>query len=341
MYRKFVKISLILVYLVIIAGAMVRMTGSGMGCPDWPKCFGYYIPPTEAATLAWSPERDFEKGQVIIVDEALRVALGDFRTKSEYNPDNWEAYTKHDYATFNVWHTWIEYINRLLGALSGLGILIMAILSIWKWKARKLLTVLSWLSVVFIVFQGWLGATVVYSVLAPVKITIHMVMALVIVALLLYLLHISKKETRNYNVSRGYKTVLLFAFLLSFIQIVVGTQVRQFVDEQVTSLGYDAKSQWLDSPTLSFYIHRTFSLLVIMLHVILWHYNRIYKYGLLLINILAVIVLAEVLTGISMYYFSFPFLTQPLHLVFASVLFGIQFYLLLTTFRGKDEWKSL
>jgi len=99
-FRKLGKTSLILVYLVIIAGAVVRMTGSGMGCPDWPKCFGYYVPPTEAETLEWKAEKTFKKGQVIILNETLQVAKKDFTTATLFNANNWEAYTKQLYIPF-------------------------------------------------------------------------------------------------------------------------------------------------------------------------------------------------------------------------------------------------
>ncbi|MGB8704312.1 MAG: COX15/CtaA family protein, partial [Gillisia sp.] len=85
MYRTFVKLSLILVYLVILAGALVRMTGSGMGCPDWPKCFGYYIPPHEISELQFQPQREYEEGQVIIKNESLLVAASDFTSGNEFN----------------------------------------------------------------------------------------------------------------------------------------------------------------------------------------------------------------------------------------------------------------
>uniref|UniRef100_UPI0023544FC4 COX15/CtaA family protein n=1 Tax=Maribacter polysiphoniae TaxID=429344 RepID=UPI0023544FC4 len=126
-YHSIAKITLVLVYLVIIAGAVVRMTGSGMGCPDWPKCFGLLIPPTEESQLQWKPGQSYHKGQVIILNESLQVAKVDFTSGNELKLNHWEPYTKHDYAEFNPWHTWIEFVNRLFGALAGLGTLVLAL----------------------------------------------------------------------------------------------------------------------------------------------------------------------------------------------------------------------
>ncbi|MCP9201091.1 COX15/CtaA family protein [Gramella sp. GC03-9] len=340
MYRKFVKISLILVYLVIIAGAVVRMTGSGMGCPDWPKCFGYYIPPTEVSELQFQPNRDYKKGQVIIVDESLKVAASDFTSAETYKPENWQNYEKHDYAIFNPTHTWVEYINRLFGALAGFAVLIMAFLSFRKWKKKRRITILSWLSVLMMGFQAWLGATVVYSVLAPARITIHMVMALVIVAVLIYLLQISSEAENNKYKTKKFQNLLGFAVILTLIQVVLGTQVRQFVDEQIRSLGYNAEELWLNDPDITFYIHRSFSILVLLLNLYLFWLNRNLGLNRKKINIVVFLILLEVATGVAMYNFDFPFLSQPLHLVIASLLFGYQFYLLMEARNAPEKIKK-
>ena len=341
MYRKFVKISLILVYLVIIAGAVVRMTGSGMGCPDWPKCFGYYIPPTEVSEIEFQPNREYKKGQVIIVDESLKVAAQDFISTENYNESNWENYTKHDYAIFNPSHTWVEYINRLVGALAGFAVLIMAFLSLKKYRIKKRITILSWLSVFMMGFQAWLGATVVYSVLAPAKITIHMIMALVIVAVLLYLLYISAEKNKDQFKTKFFQNLMIIAVVLTLIQVAMGTQVRQFVDEQVRSLGYNAENLWLSDPNTTFYIHRSFSIIVLAINLLLWWKNRKLNLNLNRINIVIAFILLEVATGVAMYNFDFPFLSQPLHLVIASLLFGFQFYLLLESIYATEKIKKL
>lgn len=341
MFRKSIKASIIIIYLVIIAGAVVRMTGSGMGCPDWPKCFGYYIPPTEESQLKWEPDHEYFKGQVIIVDESLKVAKEAFTSSESFDQSHWDTYEKHDYAEFNAAHTWIEYINRLLGAISGIAILIMTISSFGQWKKNKKLTILSVVCLVLLLFQAWLGATVVYSVLSPVRITIHMLVALILVALLIYILKLSSNKDTSLKSTFTFRNLLVFAVILSLIQVAMGTQVRQFVDEQVNLVGYSNKSEWLENPTLVFYAHRSFSILVLLINLGIWWLNKARNLGFKLTNWMMIILGVEILTGIAMFYLDFPFLTQPLHLVFAALLFGIQFYILMQSFEAKLITKTL
>ena len=340
-YIKLAKTSLVLVYLVIVAGAVVRMTGSGMGCPDWPKCFGYYIPPVEESDLEWQPGREYKKGQVIIWNEELLVATDNFTTTGTFIPEHWTPYTRHDYAVFNVYHTWTEFINRVMGALAGLGTLILAIVSFGYRRKRPAITILSCLVVFAMGFQAWLGATVVYSVLEPVKITIHMLMALAIVALLLYLVHSTAKNRPVFRYDKPILALLLFALALTLVQVVLGTQVRQFVDEQAGLLGEQARDQWLQGIDRTFYIHRSFSLLVLFLNGYLAFRIHKLKLGFEKIHWVLAIIGIEIITGVVMVYIDFPSATQPLHLVLASLLFGFQFYLVLEAIHAARMHKSL
>ena len=326
-FRSLSKAALIMIYLVIIAGAIVRMTGSGMGCPDWPKCFGYFVPPTNAELLVFKPNNNYKKGMMILKEnEQFMVAKKDFRSSKTLQDSNWEVYSLHDYAVYDPIHTWIEYINRLIGALAGIPILILAILSFWLFKENPWITVTALLTVFGMGFQAWLGKTVVDSNLAPFKITIHMLMALIIVVFILCLIFSTKTSFKSQVYHSMFYNVLGIGLVLTLIQIVLGTQVRQFVDEQTKLIGYE-KNLWLAKPEINFYIHRSSSVLVLFLNIYLWYKNKTLNLGFRKINLVIGCILLEVFTGILMYYFDFPFLSQPLHLVIASVLFGIQIYI--------------
>ena len=226
LYNFFLVSSLILVYLVIAAGAIVRMTGSGMGCPDWPKCFGYLIPPTERSQLDWKAEYSYKKGQVIIVNKNLRVAPKDFTSNISYTPKNWAPYTKHDYAIFNPTHTWIEFLNRVLGAIAGLATLFLLISAIFRYKKDVLATIISFLIVLSMGFQAWLGKTVVDSNLLPYKKSIHMLMAFLILLFLIFLLEQKNKFIKKLPNSTTFKLLVVISLMLTLIQICMGTHVR-------------------------------------------------------------------------------------------------------------------
>lgn len=329
-FPRIVKYCLISLYLIFLAGSIVRMTGSGMGCPDWPKCFGYYIPPIVETQLLWHPNKDYKKGVAIIKNEKLFVAQEDFKSTIAFEMNNWDIYKKHDYAKFNVFHTWTEYINRLVSVLSGIFFLFLIIGSIKFWKENKLIPILSFGAFFLMLFEAWLGKTVVDSVLNPSTITIHMVVGLIIVAILLKLTHmVDHKNSSIKKSSSLFTNVLWVAALFSLIQIALGTQVRQYVDEQVKLLGFENKQLSLLAPDLKFYIHRSFTIAIIEVNTWLFYLNEKLHLGFKKLNWILVLLGLETLTGILMYYVDFPLGTQSLHLLFGVFLFSIQFYLVL------------
>jgi cytochrome c oxidase assembly protein subunit 15 len=335
-YNFLLIFSVILVYLVIAAGATVRMTGSGMGCPDWPKCFGYIIPPSDRSQLDWKKRHNYKKGQIIIVNESLYVAINDFTSTKIYNSQNWMAYTKHEYSIFNSTHTWVEFLNRLLGAVAGFVTLLLFITSIFKFKKDYLKTLFSFFVILGMGFQAWLGKLVVDSNLIPFKISTHMGMALLIIFLLVFLLERENQSKIDFPKKKSFKILILLSLILTVFQIGFGVQVREFVDIQTDYLGLENKSNWLLKAPILFYIHRSFSLVVLALNSFLG--IKLLKNGTipLVFKCIILFIGLEILTGIMMYYFHFPFSTQPIHLLLASLLFGAQSFFMIRIFRQYD-----
>jgi cytochrome c oxidase assembly protein subunit 15 len=176
-------------------------------------------------------------------------------------------------------------------------------------------------------FQAWLGKTVVDSVLNPYKITTHMLAALVIVAVQLYVIYAVQEKQKTKNFDAEFKWVLFAALGLTITQIIFGTQVRESVDT-IVEAGLP-KEVWLQNPKGGFYTHRSFSIVVVCANAFLFWRNRKLDLGFTKLNWVIALLCLEILSGIAMYYFNFPFGTQTLHIVIATLLFGIQFYLVL------------
>ena len=294
--RKYVKYSWFLVgmvFLVILAGGVVRMTQSGMGCPDWPKCFGMWIPPTDASQLP----ADFEK----------------YLSKQDIDH------------TFNPYHTWIEYINRLLGALLGVFIIGYLVWTIRKfWKSDKSMVLVAALLFIAVGIQGWLGKVVVDANLAVVKITIHMIGALVIAAL--PLININKLSEKRISADGFVKHGLTALIFILLVQIILGTQVREEIDVISKSLSYEQRELWIERLGSIFIIHRSFSWIVLVGTVGIYILGRkISSFVPYIRNILIVLVVI-ILLGVIMAYFNMPALAQPLHLLLASALLMQLFY---------------
>ena len=179
-FLKINQITIILLFILILAGGVVRSTGSGMGCPDWPKCFGCVVPPSDVSQLPKDYKEKYVEGRIAKNQKfAKTLDLFGFNDLARRLREDKSILVPE---TFNAAKTWTEYVNRLIGALTGLFLMFTAGLSLKYWQKSKLIVFLSILNLILVGFQGWLGSIVVSSNLVSWIVTIHMLLALAILA---------------------------------------------------------------------------------------------------------------------------------------------------------------
>lgn len=326
-------VAIISLFAVISAGGIVRSTGSGMGCPDWPMCFGQIVPPTNVSQLPQGYEKLYVEGRQAknerFANTMERLGYTELADKIRHD----ENILEHE--EFNAAKTWTEYINRLVGAITGVVLLLCAIFSLTFFKNKIIISILSILNVFAVGFQAWLGSIVVSTNLMPGMITAHMLLAILILGISIYTYFKARslrdKDLLVYHRSDWMKWVAALSLIVIIVQVAIGTDVREGVDLLATS-GF-GRSEWLDTIGEAFYLHRglsyvSFGLVLLLLFLIRSRFAPTTvqsKYT----NILVGLFVLQLLTGVILSYFAIPPFAQTAHLILACMIFGAQYYLML------------
>ncbi|MGE0043060.1 MAG: heme A synthase [Vicinamibacterales bacterium] len=290
-------------YLLILVGGLVRASGSGLGCPDWPHCFGSWVPPLSAADL----------------------------------PPGFDA------SRFNLAQTWTEYLNRLLGVSVGFLIFATAISAwrhhrrspriLWPVIAALLLTG----------YEGWLGGRVVAHELAPWIVTAHLIVALVIVQLLLYATVWAVLAGDGAPPEAPARPALsragIVLVLVTLVQIGIGTQVRGGIDDAMDA-GV-ARAGALATVGVVDTLHRDWSLVVLgatlVLLLVAWAKHPGARALVKVTYVIVGLTIAQILAGVSLAYMSLPPPSQVVHLTLASLVLGAETVLVLLAWWLPEE----
>jgi cytochrome c oxidase assembly protein subunit 15 len=340
--NRFLKINLltiILLFVLILAGGVVRSTGSGMGCPDWPKCFGQYVPPTSISELPANykqiyADKRLAKNQkfakMLDIFGYSQLAMRIRNDRSILVPEE-----------FNSARTWTEYINRLIGAITGIFLCMTAVYSFKYWKSSKLIVILSVLNLVLVGFQGWLGSIVVSTNLVAWIVTVHMLLALAILAISIATYHMAKVNGRYKLSTKPFIAVVtLLVLALSILQITFGTEVREKIDAVASHLEGSYRDSWTSRAGEIFSQHRDMAMVVLILNVVLYALIRRafsrHSIQQQLMSFTFLMLMLQIVTGIVLSYWALPPYAQAAHIVLASLVFGAQFYLLLNLYSSAN-----
>jgi len=338
--RRSGLLTLASVFLLLIAGGVVRSTGSGMGCPDWPKCYGALFPPTCECELPANYQAIYlekrlkkvdkfaqflnrigmeKQAKILLADEALKV------------PEK-----------FNPQRAWTEYINRLIGVLSGLFALVYVVTLALTRKHHS--TRQFWFGVtafILMLFNAWLGSIVVATNLFPIIISIHYLATYFVIGFIMLQLFRPQVEQSS-AVLLKYNWFYFFFVLISLVQVIYGA-LRQVTDKAILNQTlYQSNEVNFSAMGATFKAHWVFAVALVLLSVVPLYTlrNKVNIKWYRLSVLLPLVLLVQYISGVSNLRFKFPLLPQVSHIFFAGLIFGISLYICIAVYNGKKSVKN-
>ena len=311
-FQKLATGALVSVLVLMFVGAVVRVTGAGMGCPDWPTCWGCLIPPTKVEQV------DFAK-----------LPIEKFQRKAERMGRDPATITAESLrAEFNPRHVWTEFLNRLTSLPVGFFSLATFIAGFWQRERRPWVFWMAFASLITVLVNAWMGARVVYSGLASGDITLHLALAMSLLGMLAYCAwrgtetpwRVAMEPAPLARLRLGV-TVLL---LVVVAEGILGSQVREMTDVLAKVHANEARETWAREleGSWKYLFHRSFSWVVLALAVWTWLMARRHRVGGVgrVENVVLGIVLAQMVLGGVMAQVHIYSWVQVLHVGLAAIL---------------------
>lgn len=328
-FQRIALTAFLAIEILIFVGAIVRTTGSGLGCPDWPFCYGCWVPPTTAEEIDFS-RIDLEKFR------RKAAALG--RDPAEITPERLKA-------EFNPVATWIEYLNRLTSLPVGLSVMVMWSASFGEWwRGRARIFLAATVAVLLVGINAWLGARVVLSGLKPGIITLHMALAILLQCVLVYTawrgVQLPWSLRWKAAPDNRLRSVAWLLFALVVVEGVMGSQVRELTDELARTHAGHSRAEWIGELEASwvYLVHRSFSWFIVAAAVLFFRMSgrSLAVRGWLEALILG-LVLSQMLLGVVLAHVGVVAVAQVLHIGLSSLLVsGLFLWLLGASARGRS-----
>jgi len=309
-FKCLILSSTLLALCVVVFGAFVRLTDAGLGCPDWPGCFGTLtVPESEMAII--------------------------------------EAQSLYPGTIVEVGKAWSEMIHRYLAGILGLIVLLIAIVGYKVRENLKVKLILPFSLLALIIFQAVLGMWTVTELLKPVIVTAHLMGGMTTLGLLTYMAHRHFGAVSNtIIINLGIKNFIRFGLVLLFIQIMLGgwtstnyaalactdfpTCHGSFIPDMdfknafnlFRELGMTASGEGLSIQALQAiqWVHRVGAIILTTYFIYMAHLLRSYPPTRFYRNLLLLVLFLQVVIGIANLLMYLPLFLAILHNLGAALL---------------------